>query len=290
MRTGWGATLLTSILLSGWPVVAGTMPTAEQNALVQKYCAVCHSDALMVGGFSLQHFDTAQADPSLAAMLVSKLTGGLSLSQAAAARADPAAAALVATSMKTGAMGAAGLGVPDRQTQDALVGALSAEAAHATEWTVMHTPDPKTQAPMVTAGILRESPSSTKAGITDMYRLLLTCHPATHEAQMQLAWADAVPEEGHPFSVVIDGLTPMTYKTEGGAKQGNGKYGPGSLILYATGENLDAMPLPARTLTVSDVFPGATVVFPFDALTQAVRKDLSACFAESDTVRTAKVR
>src|SRR5215510_9580046 len=70
--------------------VAGSveMPVAQQNALVQKYCAVCHDDVHRNGGLSLQHFDASQLEPSLAAMMVSKL--------------------------KSGAMGAAGLGVPDR--------------------------------------------------------------------------------------------------------------------------------------------------------------------------------
>ena len=54
--------------------VAGEpMPAAQQTALVLKYCAVCHSDAVRNGGLTLQHFDAAQAAPSLAAMLVSKL-------------------------------------------------------------------------------------------------------------------------------------------------------------------------------------------------------------------------
>ena len=38
------------------------MPTAEQNALVKQYCAVCHSDATKNGGLSLlQHYDAANA-------------------------------------------------------------------------------------------------------------------------------------------------------------------------------------------------------------------------------------
>src|SRR5580692_2833321 len=52
------------------------MPAAQQNALIQKYCAVCHTDASMNGGISLQHFDAAHADPGEAAMMAGKLKGG----------------------------------------------------------------------------------------------------------------------------------------------------------------------------------------------------------------------
>lgn len=89
------------------------MSVAQQNTLVQKYCAVCHTDAARNGGLSLQHFDAAEAAPSLAAMLVSKLGGG--------------------------AMGAAGIKVPDKDTTNALVIALTSKAAGAREWAMNRT-------------------------------------------------------------------------------------------------------------------------------------------------------
>lgn len=76
----------------GTPVWAA-MPVAEQNALVTKYCAVCHTDAAMSGGLSLQHYDAGKRDPGLAAIILSKLNNG--------------------------AMGAAGHGVPDKVAQKA---------------------------------------------------------------------------------------------------------------------------------------------------------------------------
>ena len=98
-----------AVLLTGIAAYAGdAMPAGQQNALVQKYCAVCHTDAARNGGLSLEHFDAAGAAPSLAAMMVSKLTSGVSLATSKAAASDPAAAALVARKMKSGAMGAAG--------------------------------------------------------------------------------------------------------------------------------------------------------------------------------------
>ena len=116
------------------------MPASQQTALVQKYCAVCHSDAHRNGGLSLEHFDAAYPDPGVAAMLVSKLTNGLSPKQVTASRHDPNGSATIAAKMKVGAMGAAGLPVPDRATQDALVSALAADAAGYSEWTVTAKP------------------------------------------------------------------------------------------------------------------------------------------------------
>jgi hypothetical protein len=41
------------------------------------------------------------------------------------------------------------------------------------------------------------------------------------------------------------------------------------------------MPLPAQTLTISDLFPDETVVFPFDRLSLTAREGLSTCFART---------
>ena len=56
--------------------VWAALPAAEQNALVTKYCTVCHTDAAMNGGLSLQHYDAAKRDPGLEAMILSKLNNG----------------------------------------------------------------------------------------------------------------------------------------------------------------------------------------------------------------------
>src|SRR6185295_5370541 len=105
--------LAVGLIVSSTVLVAAasdTMPVAQQNALVQKHCAVCHTDAARNGGLSLQHFDASNLDPSLAAMLVSKI--------------------------RTGALSAAGLPTPDPATRRALVSALTAEAAGSHEWFV----------------------------------------------------------------------------------------------------------------------------------------------------------
>ena len=108
------------------------MPFAEQNELIGKYCAVCHTDAARNGGLSLQHFDAGKVDPSLAAMLVSKLRGG--------------------------AFGAAGLPMPEQATQKALMGALVLASEGSNEWTVSGSQHE------VTASVLREVAAARKDG------------------------------------------------------------------------------------------------------------------------------
>ena len=56
-------------------LACATMPASRQNELVRTYCTVCHTDAARNGGLSLEHFDAANPDPGVAAMLASKLKG-----------------------------------------------------------------------------------------------------------------------------------------------------------------------------------------------------------------------
>ena len=116
---------------------ADPMPPAEQNAIVQKYCAVCHTDAVPHGGLSLQQFDAAHADPGVAAMIVSKLKGN--------------------------ALGASGQKVPDRATQDAFQSSIEAEAVGADRWT-FH------EAPILLASVVKQAGSTP-----NLYRLTVSC-------------------------------------------------------------------------------------------------------------------
>ena len=248
------------------------MPAAQQNAVVQKYCGSCHSDALMYGGLSVQHFDAAHSEPSLAAMLLSKITNGHTPKDVIAATQGPDPDAAILRLMKNSAMGAAGNGVPDEITQVAFAKALSAEAAGADQWDSRSSEKPQT----LTAAILREASSTKYAGYTDMYRLILTCRTATHQGEIKLAWANGVPEEGRQITVAVDGEAPFAHKVEGGKKQGNGANGPGATILYPN--TTTNVPFPTQSLTVSNLFPDETIVFPFETLSPAVRQDLSSCF------------
>jgi hypothetical protein len=252
---------------------AATMPAAQQNAVVQKYCGSCHSDALMYGGLSVQHFDAAHSEPSLAAMLLSKITNGHTPQDVIAAAHGPDPDAAILRMMKNSAMGAAGNGVPDEITQVAFAKSLSEQAAGADQWDSRSSDKPQT----FTAAILREALSTKFPGLTDMYRLILTCRTATHEGEIKLAWANGVPEEGRQITVAVDGNAPFPHKVEGGKKQGNGANGPGATILYPNPTT--NVPLPTQSLTISNLFPNETVVFPFETLSPAVQQDLSSCFA-----------
>jgi hypothetical protein len=243
---------------------AAAMTVERQNAIVQKYCAVCHDDAHRNGGLSLQHFDASTVEPSLAVMMVSKLD--------------------------TGAMGAAGIPKPDTATERAFYDALSAKMLNANEWRVARTENPVTRARLVTANIVREVPARAD-GTKELYRIELTCRPDTGEAQIQLTWSPMSAQGRRDFSVALDGHEPVTFSIEGresmgnGAKAADGKdvvSGSAAAVLYRTALEASAPSigrrLPAGSLSVSNVFPGETVVFPFDQLKQPMRQELSGCF------------
>lgn len=251
------------------------MPVAQQNAVLQKYCGGCHSDALMYGGLSVEHFDASHPDPTVAAMLVSKLTMGLTPKHVEAATHGPDPD-VKTMALLHGAMGASG-SMPDEATQIAFGRALSVEAGGAEEWHSWRSNKPAAPSPTLTADIVRQIASTKFPGKVDMYRLILTCRVDTHEGEIKLAWANGVPEEGQPMVVAVDGSLRFTHKAEGGKKQGNGANGPGTTILYPDPDM--NLPLPAQTLTINNLFPNETVVFPFEDLSPTVRQDLSRCFS-----------
>ena len=79
------------------------------------------------------------------------------------------------------------------------------------------------------------------------------------------------------MSVAADGAAAFEHKVDGGRAQGNGNNGPGATILN--------MPLPAQTLTVSNLFGDGTLVFPISALDKGTRLDLDACFAANEATK-----
>jgi hypothetical protein len=240
------------------------MPSAQQNALVRKYCAVCHTDAAKSGGLSLEHFDAAQAAPSLTAMLLSKLTGGVSLDMARGVGSDASAAALVNKKMKSGAMGASGIPIPDKATIDALIQAFAAESSGAAEWTVERTKDGTAEAPRLTASLLRDMPSAQNAGEATAYRLLVSCDLVAHDGFVQLTWSP-LPKSG-TLTARADEKVAVRYPVEGGE----------SLVLAG-------LPLPVESLTVSDLFPGETIMFSFTNLPNDARHDFEACFPNANS-------
>ena len=227
--------------------VWGAMPAAEQNALVKKYCAVCHMDSARNGGLSLQHYDSATRDPGLAAMILSKLNNG--------------------------AMGAAGNGVPDKAAQQAWLESTKEQAAGAKEWFVTREDD------VVSAGIVREV-SPRQPGSTDIpvYRVKVTCNTSTGVGEMQLTWSPQ-PQTGRTMTASVDGKAPIDYKVEGQESMGNGgtvQAGHASVLL-SDGRG-GKLTLANRSLTVRELFPGEAVEFPFSDLDQRAHSELRKCF------------
>jgi hypothetical protein len=260
---------------------AELMSPAQQNALVQKYCAVCHTDAAKNGGLSLEHFDAAQAPPSLMAMLLSKLTGGVLLETASEAPSNASAAALLDQKARSGAMGAAGIPIPDNATVDALIQAFAVESAGSMNWSVERPKNAGGGGPMLTVSIVREMPSTKNAGEAEVYRLIASCNPATREGYIQLAWSPA-PQNG-TLAASADGKVAVRYPVKGNNKMGNGTGESSGLAALMLAEARRGVPrtglsFPTESLTISDLFPGETVTFPFATLVEDARQELTACF------------
>jgi hypothetical protein len=223
------------------------MPSAEQNALVKKYCAVCHTDASKNGGLSLEHYDAAHRNPALAAMMLSKLNNG--------------------------AMGAAGNGVPDHAAQRAWLESTKEQAAGAKEWFVSREDG------VVSASIVREAPPR-EPGSNDapVYRLIILCDLSTASGEMQLTWSPQ-PQTGRTMAASVDGDAPVEYRIEGKESMGNGgtvQSGHASVIL-SSGKGAK-FALPNQSLIIRDLFPRETVEFPLAELEQKARSELRTCF------------
>ena len=225
---------------------AEIMPPAQQNALVQKYCAVCHTDATRNGGLSLEHYDAAQANPALAAMLLTKL--------------------------RNGAMGAAGLGVPDPAAQTAWVEATSSQAEQAKAWTVIRADVPGSKGSVITVSIVRDVMPRQPNTDAPVYRLTMACDSATQRGEILLTWSPQ-PQTNRTFSVSADGNAGIPHKLQGREeKMGNGV----ALTAGLAFTTLNA-PLPERTLAITDLFPGEIVMFPLSELDPVDRRQLAVC-------------
>ncbi len=221
------------------------MPASAQNKLVKQYCEVCHTDAVRNGGLSLESYDAAKPDPTLAAMILSKLNDG--------------------------AMGAAGNGVPDKAAQEAWLTATREQAVGAAEWFVSREDG------LVSASITREVPSR-RADVSKrpIYRIKVACNTISGVGQMQLTWSPQA-QTGRTMTVSVDREAPVEYSLDGKESMGNGanvQSGHASLLLSDNGK----AKLPNHSMTVRELFPGETVAFPFSDLDGKARTDLSACF------------
>src|SRR5262249_17520464 len=154
-----------------------------------------HDDIHRNGGLSLQHFDAANLEPSLAAMMVSKL--------------------------KSGAIGASGQPKPEPVIQQALLDALVMRSARATDWILTRASDPTSKTGRLSEGIVRQSPSTG-----EVYRLNLTCDPDRHEGELQLSWSPDPGKSGREVRVTVDGNPQSGYLVEGQESMGNGMKKP----------------------------------------------------------------
>jgi hypothetical protein len=219
------------------------LPISQQNALVGKYCAVCHDDAKMVGGFSLQHFDAINVDSILAAMMASKI--------------------------KDGAFGASGIPMPDQATQDALRNALLMKAANVTGWTV------SSESQTLTLKNLQQVHLPINAlAESNLYSLTLTCRLDTGEAELRIAWAPGdVPKEGAVITIVADGKA-TAHKVSAGQ---------GFAVLYSTSADGVTKPVgsvPEQILSIGNLFPQETASFSFDTLPTSARLAFAGCLGK----------
>ncbi|MEZ5354657.1 MAG: hypothetical protein R2762_18645 [Bryobacteraceae bacterium] len=269
-------------LLAATPALgAEPMPAAQQNALVRKYCAVCHTDRANNGGLSLEHFDAGSAAPSLAAMMLSKLTGGVPLETVRAISRDAGAAQFVRERVRSGAMNAAGIPQPDEATMDSLIRAFAAQSAGAAEWWVDRRGDGRRDA-KVTASILREAPANENRA-AEAYRLIVGCNAATGAGYLQLAWSPVA--RNGSVTVSVDGKAAKEYRVEGSETMGNGSgkvlEGLAALMLEETGRGGRGLGFPSESLLIRDLFPGESVTFPFAPLPAEAKRALRACFPGS---------
>lgn len=228
--------------------IAGTLP-AVASAQEAVAMPVAQQNALVKQYCAVCHSDA-------------KPTGGLSLEQFDAGHPDPGVVAMMLSKLKDGAMSAAGITQPDKPVMKALRNALSGEAKGAGDWIVSRN------ALLVKAGIVREVRSPEAGAEPDLYRLQVTCHLDTHEGEVQVAWAPKDLPQTQAMTAAVDAKAASVYYVG---------QGEGATYLSAEKHSLNS----AKTLTISNIFPGQTVVFPLGDLSQTMRHDLAACFTEN---------
>jgi len=257
-----------SLMLAASPAFAdGTLTAETQNNLQTLYCVACHDTRQMQGGLDLSSFDSAKPDAAIAYMMASKL--------------------------RSGAIGAAGIPIPDEATNDAWLAALVEQGKTMTEethgWTFSLGSDPAKHKPLVIASTTQEVPSTE--GGTRVYQLTLTCHmDDTRGANMELA---VFHKDGPQSPAEVSAITlfrfsgAMSYEIDGKAKEGffypwqdNRFYASLKKVTYADlGVPQFPVALPERSLAIHDLFPGETVAFSFDGWSKTVRGIMSVCFS-----------
>jgi hypothetical protein len=182
---------------------------------------------------------------------------------------QPSLAAMLLSKLRNGAMGAAGLKVPDTATREAWTAATIEQAEGATKWTVLRD-SPNS----ISASIVRETARRKQNQDKPLYRLTISCNTANREGEMQLTWSPE-PQVDRSFLVQTDSEPAVGHRLTGREqKMGNGAQATTGLASFVL-----PPALAKRTLTIRDLFSGETVVFPLSELDSTHRRELEPCFA-----------
>jgi hypothetical protein len=126
--------------------------------------------------------------------------------------------------------------------------------------------------PVLSASIVREVTLREPQVGLPLYRLALGCNTASRQGEIQLTWSPK-PQTNRTFFVSADGTAGIPHQLEGREKMGNG-----SVVTSGLAAATLNAPLALETLTISNLFPGETVVFPLSDLDQSTRRQLAICF------------
>jgi hypothetical protein len=102
-----------------------------------------------------------------------------------------------------------------------------------------------------------------------IYRL--TSHALAASGSIQLTWSPE-PQTDRTFLVSGNGQPGVPQTLSGKEKMGNGTSGTSGRASATL-----RVGLPTQSLTIADLFPAETVVFPIDALDGRTRRELAAC-------------
>jgi hypothetical protein len=236
--------VLLCVVAAPFIFAADLIPAAQQNALVERYCAECHSYSVKKGGLSLRNYDAAHPDFALSAMIAAKL--------------------------KSAHIAAEGVAEPDKTTTEAWIAVTELKSQHADGWST-YVIGGGIDTPVYHASILRDGAPSKSSAVRPVYRLSLSCDTGNLKGEIQLAWSPASINE-RAFFVSADSGARISQKTAGGESVGNGSDHADALL---------KVPVPTNSLTVTDVFTDETIVFPFDTMPSDARISLSFCLSAS---------
>lgn len=255
---------------------------SEQNAMMEKYCIICHLDTAMNGGLSLEHFDAATVSPPLASILVSKFTTGVPLEDIMKSELDSQIVEEIELGKRFGApsvMGIAGLPLPTEGEINGFIMAMAQRTSDPERWHIVEDGEE------VRADIVRVTsyPVREDQGERDVtYRLVLTCDAVSGDGEILLTWSP-VPANGD-MEVIVDSDPMVEFVIDEQEPMANGDSGtsaPSSVVLAGMGKNDDHpdLSVPRKRLRIKGPLPTDEVEFSFDDLWDSDPRLLNACFS-----------